>query len=187
MFFSKSGKAAAVLLAGLLAGCSASNINTHSIAVSDSDSIIHQETRNHREKGVNAYRSTSPLNVSLRGDKSKAFLASGQQHFKRQNYGLAEENFRKAVEVRSDSAAAWLGLAASLDQLGKFKTADKAYEQVTQLKGNNAKVLNNLGYSFLLRGDYQKARQLLNRAQNIDPTLEEIQGNIHLLEKTING
>ncbi|MEO1140917.1 MAG: tetratricopeptide repeat protein, partial [Pseudomonadota bacterium] len=79
------------------------------------------------------------------------------------------------------------GLAASLDQLGQFNSADVAYEQVVDLKPNNARVLNNMGYSNLLRGDYANARRLLNRAQSLDPHLEEIQGNIHLLEKTINS
>ena len=100
---------------------------------------------------------------------------------------MAEENFRKAVEARTDNASAWLGLAASLDQLGRFEFADRAYEQLVTLEADNARVYNNMGYSQLLRGDYGKARQYFNRAQTLDPTLEEIQGNIHLLEKTIEG
>ena len=62
-----------------------------------------------------------------------------------------------------------------------------ARTQLVKLKKNNARVYNNIGYSHLLRGDYSKARQYFNRAQNIDPSLEEIQGNIHLLEKTLNS
>lgn len=114
-------------------------------------------------------------------------MAAGQEHFRNQNYGLAHENFEKAIEVSSDNASAWLGLAASLDQLGKFKTADRAYEQLVQLEKNNARVYNNMGYSYLLRGEYSKARSYLNRAQDIDPTLEEVQGNIHLLEKSLSS
>jgi len=95
-------------------------------------------------------------------------------------------NFEKAVEQSSDNASAWLGLAASYDQLGQFKSSDRAYKQLLQLRGNSARVLNNIGYSYLLRGDYSKARQYLNRAQNMDPQLEEVQGNIHLLEKTLS-
>ncbi|PCI05536.1 MAG: hypothetical protein COB78_02780 [Hyphomicrobiales bacterium] len=121
--------------------------------------------------------------VSLKGDKSKRLLVQGQEYFSSQNYGLAEKHFRQAVEVRADNATAWLGLAASLDQLGRFETADRAYAQLKDLKGNNPRVLNNMGYSYLLRGDYQKARHYLNKAQNLDPSLEQAQGNLHLLEK----
>lgn len=124
--------------------------------------------------------------VSLKGDRSKQLLVQGQEHFSNQNYGLAEKHFRQAVEARSDNATAWLGLAASLDQLGRFDTADRAYAQLKDLKGNNPRVLNNMGYSYLLRGDYQKARRYLNKAQNLDPSLEQVQGNLHLLEKVIS-
>ena len=132
-------------------------------------------------------RSPRSQHVSLKGDQAKAYVVAGQDHFTDQNYGLAEENFRKAVEVRSDNATAWLGLAASLDQLGRFEFADRAYKQLAELKQGNARVLNNMGYSQLLRGNYQRARSYLNRAQVIDPSLEEIEGNIHLLEKVMGG
>lgn len=176
---------ASIVVTGLLTGCSASGISTHSNALDHAGidrTSVHAEERGSR----NLLRPKSD-HVSLKGDKSKGFLAAGQEHFANQNFGLAEKNFRKAVEVRSDNATAWLGLAASLDQLGRFEFSDRAYKQLVQLKSNNARVLNNMGYSHLLRGDYQKARNLLNRAQQIDPQLEEVQGNIHLLEKTIQS
>lgn len=182
-----SGSIAALLVVGVLTGCSASNVNTHASIVDHRDLNGERSQRYTHSQERGGFQRPSSNHVSLKGDKSKAFLADGQDHFRRQNYGLAEESFRKAVEARSDSATAWLGLAASLDQLGRFTVADKAYDQLIELEGNNAKVLNNRGYSFLLRGDYNKARQYLNRAQNIDPSLEEVQGNIHLLEKTINS
>lgn len=177
---------AVALFAGFLASCSATTTTSHSSVFDHKDvksnSVLHADDD---DRG-NRFRPKSD-HVSLKGDASRALLAAGQQQFKEQNYGLAEENFRKAVEARTDSPNAWLGLAASLDQLGKFNEADTAYKQVSQLKSNSARVFNNWGYSFLLRGDYQKARIYLNRAQSMDPTLEEVQGNLHLLEKTING
>ena len=180
---------AAIIVSSLLAGCSTSAISTHSNAVDHAGidrSNLHDDDRNTNRRLQNLRRPKAD-HVSLKGDKSKSFLAAGQEHFTNQNFGLAEKNFRKAVELKSDNASAWLGLAASLDQLGRFKFSDRAYKQLAQLKQNNARVLNNMGYSHLLRGDYQQARRLLNRAQNIDPQLEEIQGNIHLLEKTVRS
>ena len=176
---------AAIIVSSLLAGCSTSATSTHSNAVDHAS--IKQGSLHTQERGTRNLRRPKSDHVSLKGDKSKSFLAAGQEHFANQNFGLAEKNFRQAVEVRSDNASAWLGLAASLDQLGRFEFSDRAYKQLVQLKQNNARVLNNMGYSHLLRGDYQQARRLLNRAQQIDPQLEEIQGNIHLLEKTTQG
>ncbi|MEM7215308.1 MAG: tetratricopeptide repeat protein [Pseudomonadota bacterium] len=178
--------AIAMLCAGL-AGCSATNITAHTSVVDHRDSGIAPGRTVHGEVERGNLRLPKSDHVSLKGDSSKALLTAGKEHFKNQNYGLAEENFRKAVEVRSDNAGAWLGLAASLDQLGRFEFADRAYEQLVELKKNDARVYNNIGYSHLLRGDYSRARQYFSRAQDIDPSLEEIQGNIHLLEKTIQG
>ncbi|MEM9332183.1 MAG: tetratricopeptide repeat protein [Pseudomonadota bacterium] len=176
----------AILCAGL-AGCNSTNINAHTAVIDHQDTgVAPGRTVDYKQERGELRRPKSD-HVTLLGDQSKAFLAAGKEHFKDQNFGLAEENFRKAVEVRSDNANAWLGLAASLDQLGRFDFADRAYKQLVQLEKNNARVYNNIGYSHLLRGDYSKARQYFNRAQNIDPGLEEIQGNIHLLEKTISG
>lgn len=177
----------AISLTATLAGCSANTVMSHSSVIDHSS--VHSTARDHNDISDDRGNLRKPnfLHVSVKGDASKVFVSAGQEHFQNQNYGLALENFEKAVEVSSDNASAWLGLAASLDQLGKFKNADRAYEQLIELKGNNARVYNNYGYSQLLRGDYSKARQYLTRAQEIDPTLDVVQGNIHLLEKTIQG
>ncbi len=183
----KSVASAALLVVGLT-GCTATNITTHSSVIDHRDTGVHAGRSVHGDE-FQASAMTLPKSdhVSIKGNSANALLAKGKAHFRDQNYGLAEENFRKAVEASSDNASAWLGLAASLDQLGRFDFADRAYEQLVTLKKDNARVYNNIGYSYLLRGDYSKARQYFNRAQTIDPSLEETQGNIHLLEKTIDS
>jgi Flp pilus assembly protein TadD len=121
--------------------------------------------------------------VSLDGDPSARQLELGRENFRDGNYGNAELHFRKAVELKPDNVAAWLGLAAAYDQLGRFDLADRAYDQLQKLKRNDARILNNRGYSYLLRGDYAKAGSYFNYAQKLDPALEEVQGNIQLLEQ----
>ena len=59
---------------------------------------------------------------------------------------------------------AWLGLAASYDQVGRFDKADMAYAKVQSLIGATPSVLNNLGYSYLLRGNLDKSRATLAAA-----------------------
>lgn len=126
-------------------------------------------------------------NTVLKGNNATRVLAMGKDHFKDQNYGLSRKYFQKAVELKTDSVAGWAGLAASYDELGRFDLADRAYKQLINLKGNDPRVLNNRGYSYLLRGDYAKARSYFNRAQKADITLEHIQGNLHLLNKISNS
>jgi Flp pilus assembly protein TadD len=108
-------------------------------------------------------------------------IDTGKRQFRQANYGLAEKHFRKAVEIHAASPEAWMGLAASYDQLGRFDFADRAYEQLLKLAGRRPEIVNNIGYSHYLRGDQQKARELLMeaRAGMADSTV--VNANIALL------
>ena len=108
-------------------------------------------------------------------------LEQAKAHFRAANFGLAERHYRKAVEKNPDDAEAWLGLAASYDQLGRFDHADRAYQRLTALTGQSAILLNNLGYSYYLRGDTARARQKLAEAKRLSPANATIDGNLTLL------
>ena len=116
-------------------------------------------------------------------DVSAGDLAEGKAQFREANYGLAEQHFRKAVELRSDNAEAWMGLAASYDELGRFDFADRAYAQLLKVAGRKPQIVNNMGYSQLLRGNKKKARALLleARAGMADQTV--VNANLALLDK----
>src|SRR6266436_9502189 len=77
----------------------------------------------------------------------------GTEHFNRGHYGIAERYYRDAVEKAPRDSAAWVGLAASYDRLSRFDLADRAYAQAIKLGGSTTEVLNNQGYSYMLRGD----------------------------------
>jgi tetratricopeptide (TPR) repeat protein len=111
----------------------------------------------------------------------------GKQNFRQGNYGLAERYFRRAVELGPRDAESWLGLAASYDRLKRFDLADRAYAQLTKMLGPTPEVLNNHGYSYMLRGDYGKARELLLAAQAKDPSNPYIRNNIDLLEASVRS
>ncbi|MCC6947189.1 MAG: tetratricopeptide repeat protein [Bradyrhizobiaceae bacterium] len=115
------------------------------------------------------------------GEDPKDDLSLGKRHYKEQNYGLAEKHFRKAVEAQPKAAEAWVGLAASYDRLRRFDLADRAYEQAIVLLGPTPEILNNQGFSFMLRGDYKTARKKLLAAKAKDPDSAFIQNNLDLL------
>ena len=119
----------------------------------------------------------------MTADISAGDLAAGKQQFRQANYGLAEKHFRKAVELRADNAEAWMGLAASYDQLGRFDFADRAYEQLLKVAGRKPEIVNNMGYSQLLRGNRKQALKLLRKpAVHADSTV--VDANLALLQKT---
>ena len=109
-------------------------------------------------------------------------LSLGKRHYREQNYGLAEQHFRRAVEKLPRDGEAWLGLAASYDRLRRYELADRAYREALSIYGPRPEVINNIGYSFLLRGDLRKARQKFVEAQAKDPENPTIANNIALVD-----
>ncbi|UVF18487.1 tetratricopeptide repeat protein [Microvirga terrae] len=108
----------------------------------------------------------------------------GREQFARGNYALAERYFQAAVEQMPQDGDSWIGLAASYDQLGRFDLADRAYEQAVKIKGNTPQLLNNRGYSYLLRGDAARADILFRQARASSPNNQTINNNIAILKRT---
>jgi tetratricopeptide (TPR) repeat protein len=111
-------------------------------------------------------------------------LSLGKTHYRANDFGLAEKHFRKAVETHPRDAEAWLGLAASYDRLRRFDLADRAYSQAVGILGPTVEILNNQGYSYMLRGDYKRAHATLAAAQRKDPTNKYVLNNLRLLEES---
>jgi Flp pilus assembly protein TadD len=81
----------------------------------------------------------------------------GIQRFYEGAFGLAQQYFQDAVERAPGDVTAWIGLAASYDRLGRFDLADRAYAAASKLEGETPRLLNNEGYSYMLRGDLKAA------------------------------
>jgi Flp pilus assembly protein TadD len=109
-------------------------------------------------------------------------LSLGKKYFRAADFGLAERHFRRAVEQHPRDLESWVGLAASYDRLRRFDFADRAYDQAIKISGPTAELLNNWGYSYMLRGDYRRARETLIKAQAQDPSNPYIRNNLELLE-----
>jgi Flp pilus assembly protein TadD len=111
-------------------------------------------------------------------------LRLGMEHFGRGQYGLAQRYFRDAVEKAPKDATAWIGLAASYDRLRRFDLADQAYVQAARLAGETVQLLNNRGYSYMLRGDLVRSRQQFLKAYELDPSNGVILSNLELLDSS---
>jgi Flp pilus assembly protein TadD len=129
--------------------------------------------------------SEAPNASGLLGSDPYDDLNTGKKLYRSANYGLAERHFRRAVESRPKDAEAWVGLAASYDQLRRFELADRAYAQAVGIVGKTSEVLNNQGYSYILRGDYTRARVTLLQAKAKDPANPYVQSNLELLERAV--
>jgi Flp pilus assembly protein TadD len=118
---------------------------------------------------VKYYPSDEPLRLAI-------------QHFNAGHYGLAERYFRDAVEKAPRDATAWVGLAACYDRIGRFDLADRAYLQAIKLVGETVDILNNQGYSYMLRGDLVAARKKFLKAYEREPSNPTVVNNLKLLD-----
>jgi len=109
-------------------------------------------------------------------------LNLGKKQFRAANFGLAETYFRRSVELHPRDLESWVGLAASYDRLRRFDLADRAYDQAAKIGGPSAELLNNWGYSYMLRGDYRRARETLLKARALEPGNPYVKNNLELLE-----
>jgi Flp pilus assembly protein TadD len=120
--------------------------------------------------------------TGLLGSDPNDALSLGKKQYRANNFGLAEKYFRRAAELHPRDAEAWLGLAASYDRLRRFDLADRAYTQAIGIVGPTTEILNNQGYSYMLRGDYKRAHEKLTAAQRQEPGNKYVQNNLQLLE-----
>jgi len=105
--------------------------------------------------------------------------------FEQGNYGHAARYYERTVEVEPNNGEAWLGLAASYDRVRRFDLADRAYREAARLVGDRAEYYNNIGYSYLLRGDVVKARSNFLKAHELDPANVTINNNLDLLKDNL--
>ncbi len=120
----------------------------------------------------------------LAGDDPNDDLTRGKRYFRANDFGLAEKSFRAAAEKHPRDAEAWVGLAASYDRLRRFDLADRAYAEAIRLIGPTPQILNDQGFSYMLRGDYARAQRTLHQAQVKDPSNPYIKANLELLEES---
>jgi Flp pilus assembly protein TadD len=123
-----------------------------------------------------------PLDVKYYPSDQPLKLAA--EYFDRGNYGLAQRYFQDATEKSPNDATAWVGLAASYDRIGRFDLADRAYAQAIHLVGETTDILNNQGYSYMLRGDLREARAKFLKAYEREPNNPTIVNNIKLLNSS---
>jgi Tfp pilus assembly protein PilF len=108
----------------------------------------------------------------------------GIQRFYEGNFGLSQQYFQDAIEKSPDDVSAWIGLAASYDRLGRFDLSDKAYAAAAKLEGDSVRLLNNEGYSYMLRSDLKAARAKFQAALRLDPNNQTTLNNIKLLNES---
>jgi len=173
-----------VAAAGLwLAGCSAGKFsNPFESKTPGADAFAAAPATDAAEQVPPPLGAPAVAEPGLFGSDPNDSLSLGKKQYRANNFGLAEKYFRHAAELHPRDAEAWLGLAAAYDRLRRFDLADRAYAQAVGIVGSTTEILNNQGYSYMLRGDYKRAREKLDAALRKDPGNKYVQNNLQLLE-----
>jgi Flp pilus assembly protein TadD len=151
--------------------CSTANCETAPVAVVPADVGPATTAKLQDPDDVKYYRSDEPLRMGI-------------EHFNRGHYGIAERYFRDATEKAPKDPTAWIGLAAAYDRIGRFDLADRAYVYAIRLVGETTEILNNQGYSYMLRGDLVNARRKFLKAYEREPGNPTIANNLQLLNSS---
>jgi Flp pilus assembly protein TadD len=136
------------------------------------------------EVAAPATTATVQDNADVKYYRSDEPLRLGIEQFNRGNFGVAERYFKDAVEKAPKDVTAWIGLAASYDRVARFDLADRAYAQAIRLAGETTEILNNQGYSYMLRGDLAAARRKFLKAYEREPNNPTIANNLRLLDSS---
>jgi Flp pilus assembly protein TadD len=160
-----------VLAVGLLTSCVCGCVTDGTWPSAPDPNAVNNSSTIEDPAEVKYYPSDEPLRLAI-------------QHFNAGHYGVAERYFRDAVEKAPRDATAWVGLAACYDRIARFDLADRAYSQAIKLVGETVDILNNEGYSYMLRGDLVGARKKFLKAYERDPHNPTVVNNLKLLNES---
>lgn len=108
-------------------------------------------------------------------------LAEARSHFHSNDFGYSAALYKKVVELSPNDAQGYIGLSASYDRLGRFDLSDRVYAALYKISGGTAQYYNNVGYSYLLRGNAVGALTNFRKAAALDPNNAVIDNNIQML------
>ena len=101
------------------------------------------------------------------------------------NFPRAAAALKAATASPGASWRAWNARGALADLRRDWNDADLAYAQALNLAADRPEVLNNRGWSLMLRGDWPQALALLERAAAVDSKSTRIANNLELARAAV--
>jgi Flp pilus assembly protein TadD len=110
-----------------------------------------------------------------------AALAEAKGHFRNGDFGHSATLYKRVVELSPKNAEGYIGLSASYDRLRRFDLSDRVYTALFAITGGTAQYYNNVGYSYMLRGNLTAALTNFRKAEKLDPGNAVVANNIQIL------
>jgi len=108
-------------------------------------------------------------------------LSEARAHFRNNDFGHSAALYKRVVELRPENPEGYVGLGASYDRLRRFDLADRVYASLHKITGGTAQYHNNLGYSYMLRGDLRQALTHFQKAESLAPDSVVVANNLQIL------
>jgi Flp pilus assembly protein TadD len=120
---------------------------------------------------------------TARPDAATAVIhySAGLQLLQQRNYPAAKAELTKAQPFKTGDVRALMALAVASDMLGDYRTSDRAYGELMTRGTDKAMLFNNMGYSYMLRGDLDRAMTYLTEAARQAPDDAAIRNNLVML------
>ena len=105
----------------------------------------------------------------------------GPRHTGEPAFGNDGARQPRGTELGPKNPDAFVGLAASYDRLRRFDLSDRVYASLFELTGGTVQYFNNVGYSYLLRGNLSAALTNFRKAGKLDPDNLVVANNIQIV------
>jgi Flp pilus assembly protein TadD len=112
-------------------------------------------------------------------------LSEARAHFRNNDFGYSATLYKRYVELSPKDPQGYVGLSASYDRLQRFDLSDRVYESLFRLTGGTAQYFNNVGYSYMLRGNLTAALTNFRKARALDPDSVVISNNMQILANAV--
>lgn len=114
---------------------------------------------------------------------AQVHLDRGLDLLQSRDFKAAKQELSAARPFQTGDTRALMGLAIAADMEGDFRTADRAYAALMTRGVDQAQLFNNMGYSYMLRGDLVQAAAYLAEAARRAPEDPTIRNNLAMLKK----
>ena len=182
------GSAAAVVLAGLLAGAyvqtgywkDSVSLWTHTLACTSENSLAHNHlglvlaAQGKLEEAIEHYEQA----LQIKPNYAYAHNNLGNALARQGKLTEAIQHYERALQIKPDYAKAYNNLGNALARQGKLTEAIQHYERALQIKPDDATACNNLAVALIAQGNLDGAVQHFQQALN----LATARGNTALAE-----
>ena len=114
------------------------------------------------DKSAESPLASSP--ASQQGVSMDALLSRADREMQHGDLEIAKNLYRQVLAIKADQPTAHHRLAIIADRQNDFDAANFHYEFARRSKGNDPDLLNDMGYSYYLQGNYPESERLLQQA-----------------------